>query len=44
MKKFKEIQATTLLVTHQKELTSCCDRVIGLSQGRVVSDSAVLSV
>ncbi|CAK9098692.1 unnamed protein product [Durusdinium trenchii] len=40
VKKFKEINATTLLVTHQDELTSVCDRTICLSQGRVVTDTA----
>jgi len=40
VKKFKEINATTLMVTHQEELTSVCDRTICLSQGRVVSDTA----
>lgn len=37
---FQEINATTLLVTHQDELTSVCDRTICLSQGRVVTDTA----
>ena len=40
VKKFKEINATTLMVTHQDELTSVCDRTICLSQGCVVSDTA----
>lgn len=44
VKKFKELQATTLLVTHQEELARACDRLVGLSQGRVVSDSATVSV
>lgn len=36
----QEINATTLMVTHQDELTSVCDRTICLSQGCVVSDTA----
>jgi len=39
VKKFREINATTLLVTHQEDLISVCDRTIRLSQGRVVSDT-----
>jgi len=42
VKKFQDINATTLLVTHQEELIKVCDRTLRLSQGRIVSDTAAL--
>jgi len=39
VKKFRDINATTLLVTHQDDLVSVCDRTVRLSHGSVVSDT-----
>jgi len=41
MHRFKEHDATVLLVTHQEELLACCERVISVDAGRVVGDRDV---
>lgn len=39
--KFKAINATVLLVTHQEDLFPLCNRVVTLSNGSVVADTGV---
>jgi len=39
--RFKEHKSTVLLVTHQENLLSCCDRVVRIAGGRVVGDSRI---
>eukprot|EP00930_Biecheleria_cincta_P011627 TRINITY_DN1145_c0_g2_i1.p1 TRINITY_DN1145_c0_g2~~TRINITY_DN1145_c0_g2_i1.p1 ORF type:complete len:1380 (+),score=249.14 TRINITY_DN1145_c0_g2_i1:198-4337(+) len=41
LKRFADIRATTLLVTHQEDLIPCCDRLVRLAAGRVISDEAL---
>jgi len=36
--RFKASDATVLLVTHQEEVTSCCERIVTVADGRVVGD------
>jgi ABC-type multidrug transport system fused ATPase/permease subunit len=37
--RFKAHNTTTLIVTHQENLLSCCDRVVRFAGGRVVGDN-----
>lgn len=41
--RFKEASATVLVVTHQENLLKCCDRIVRVSAGRVVSDERVVA-
>lgn len=37
--RFKALDATVLMVTHQESLLACCERVVRLAGGRIVGDS-----
>jgi ABC-type multidrug transport system fused ATPase/permease subunit len=37
--RFKELDTTVLMVTHQENLLACCERVVRIAGGRVVGDS-----
>lgn len=37
--RFKEMDASVLLITHQEEVLSACDRVVQIAAGRLVADS-----
>lgn len=39
--RFKEHDTTVLLVTHQENLLSCCERVVRIAAGRVVGDARI---
>mmetsp|Transcript_109776 Transcript_109776/g.354170 ORF Transcript_109776/g.354170 Transcript_109776/m.354170 type:complete len:790 (+) Transcript_109776:306-2675(+) len=41
--RFKDVRATVLVVTHQEHLLQCCDRIIRVAGGRVVSDERVVA-
>jgi len=44
LSRFKDTRASILLVTHQEELLSACDRVVRVSAGRIIGDEPVAAI